>query len=310
MNRPPSPPLIPKKQSDPHRFRLYWTFFDSARAGLEAVLRSGALRNKTVLLPAYIGISTREGSGVFDPIRQTCARHEFYRLDHRLHIRLDDLESRIRSNPGQILLLIHYFGFKDPNLQRIQILARQHRLTVIEDFAQAFFTFWAHPRVDFDFGLFSVHKMFPYKRGGFVLSRKSLKLASAENFNLMHFDMQAIIAKRLENYRFLARSMQPLTRPHRITILRRNLRDCVPQTFPILLPNSATRDALYFDLNHHGFGAVSLYHSLIPQIGASFIQETALASRILNLPVHQDADLDTLALLMQRFTSVLHRKTR
>lgn len=61
-----------------------------------------------------------------------------------------------------------------------------------------------------------------------------------------------------------------------------------PQTFPVIVRNY-DRDALYFKLNEAGFGAVSLYHTMIDPIQKGDYEEAVwLSKHIINLPVHQD----------------------
>lgn len=47
-------------------------------------------------------------------------------------------------------------------------------------------------------------------------------------------------------------------------------------------------------MNKNGYGVVSLYHTLIPELrnDKEFIISQELSSHILNLPVHQDVNSD------------------
>ena len=53
-----------------------------------------------VLLPAYVGWSAKEGSGVFDPVDELGVPYAFYRLDDRLRIDLYGLEQCLRVGHG------------------------------------------------------------------------------------------------------------------------------------------------------------------------------------------------------------------
>ena len=93
----------------PHRF------FVNARSAWKAFLAAMHFQPcETVLLPAYIGWSAREGSGVFDPVAEMVLPSVFYRLDARLRIDLDHLERCLQAGHVKVLLLIHYFGYVDP----------------------------------------------------------------------------------------------------------------------------------------------------------------------------------------------------
>ncbi len=117
--------IIEKKPKNYDAYRLNWAYFASARQGLSHVLHLEEHRGKSVLLPAYIGFSPREGSGVFDPIREAGAKYEFYRLDFELNINLVDLEMKLKEYQGNILLLIYYFGFTFKNNDTINDLAKK-----------------------------------------------------------------------------------------------------------------------------------------------------------------------------------------
>lgn len=298
--------IIEKKQRDIKSFHFNWRFFSSAREGLKYILNLKNIKDKKILIPAYIGYSCREGSGVFDPIRQTKKDYIFYGMDENLHINTIDLIEKIRKNPDSILLLIHYFGFKDRNLELIKNYACKYNMLIIEDFAHAFLSFWLNPIIDFDYAIFSLHKLFPINSGGMILGRQfhcpDSKYSSI--YDLFNYDMRSIIDKRITNYKFILKKLEKVNGKYKIKILRRKLGSVVPQTFPILLPDRKIRDYLYFKLNKEGYGVISLYHSLIKEVPSLFVSEHRLSERILNLPVHQDAegkDLGNMLKTMLRF---------
>ena len=60
--------FIEKQQKNIKNLKMNMYFFNSARESFEYIL-TNALKNKTILIPAYIGYSSKEGSGIFDPIK-------------------------------------------------------------------------------------------------------------------------------------------------------------------------------------------------------------------------------------------------
>lgn len=285
--------IINKLQKDKGRFVFDWSYFNSGREGFKQVLQIPKLKGKKILVPAYIGESSREGSGVFDPVRETKTPYVFYHLDNQLNISLDDLKIKIKNNRDNILLIIHYFGFINSTLNDIKQYARQYGMFIIEDFAHAFYTFWLKPVIDFDYGVFSIHKLFPEDSGGMVLGKEKVESGisdGASKYNLFNYDIQGITQKRIENYEFVFNALKEGKELKDIVILKEDLNGVVPQTFPILLPTRALRDKLYFQMNDDGFGVVSLYHTLIDEIDYSFTVEQEISDRILNLPVHQDIE--------------------
>lgn len=101
-----------------------------------------------VFVPAYIGVSPKEGSGIFDPLvelsEKDVIKYEFYRVDKRINIVFDDLKERI-ENIGKdkpfIVLRINYFGFQDPCSQEVFELAEAQGGVVLEDNAHGFWAF-------------------------------------------------------------------------------------------------------------------------------------------------------------------------
>jgi len=61
-----------------------------------------------------------------------------------------------------------------------------------------------------------------------------------------------------------------------------------------------SRDKLYELMNNSGFGVVSLYHTMIDQIlQKEFPDSYFISKRILNLPVHQDADQQEIKIMVE-----------
>jgi dTDP-4-amino-4,6-dideoxygalactose transaminase len=282
--------VIAKKAEDRVRHTLPFHYFPRGRDAFEYALRLPLARGRKVLLPGYIGWGAVEGSGVYDPVTRARKDHEFYRMKGLLEIDVAGLGRMIERNPGAILLLIHYFGFKDRNLARVKKIARKHDCLVVEDFAHGLFTFFRDPVVDFDFGIFSLHKMLPYRKltGGMLLSPHDVG-RKKEYQEFHHFNLGAIARARRDNYAAALERLAARPVPG-VTVLRPVLGESVPESFPILLPDRKRRDGVHREMNGKGFGLISLYHELIAPIDETFRTERRISDRITNLPVHQDAD--------------------
>lgn len=267
------------------KFNFY--SYVSARDAFKHILSLPENRGKTLLLPAFIGQSDREGSGVFDPVRETKTKYVFYKMDPELNIDREDFTAKIANHPSGIVLFIHYWGFKDPGLEEYKKLSKNNNLVIVEDFAHGLFTFFKRPMIDFDFGFFSLHKMFPYTVGGVLISSKVLADLTYYNNKFFEYNLTEIANIRINNFEYILEKLEKKISSH-ITILRKNILSNVPQTFPILLSSNALKDKLYFKMNEAGFGVVSLYYQMINEVDESFANEHNISSRILNLPVHQD----------------------
>lgn len=300
--------IIEKKQKDKNQFVFNWSYFNSAREGFKHILQSKELSGKKILVPSYIGYSSREGSGVFDPIRETKTKYIFYNLDRYLNINVKDLKKKIKENQNNIVFIIHYFGFIDRNLKAIKQYAREYSMIIIEDFAQAFYTFWLNPVIDFDYAIFSIHKLFPVNSGGMVIGKKKIKNRSRignTKYNLFNYNIVGIIQKRIENYNYILRKLRKRSDSFKIVVLKEKLHGAVPQTFPILFHDGKLRDKLYFQMNKEGYGLISLYHTLVDEIDDSFKIEHEISNRILNLPVHQDAEKEDLGHMVDRMFEII-----
>lgn len=276
-----------------------------------------ACREGGVLLPAYVGWSSTEGSGVFDPVQQLNVPFEFYRVTRDLWIDLDDLCAKISSGSARVLLLIHYFGYPDPALAEAVACARRHGVSVLEDEAHAFFSDWVGGvcgRLG-DAAVMSIHKVLPVDSGGLLVLNPTIEPATLEKLqnaperrdlelNLLDYDLPGIADCRRRHALELLEQIKSLS--PRITALRPDLpRGVAPQTLPVLV-NTGSRDELHRQLNACGYGVVSLYHTLISPISPSDFPESHwLSRRILNLPVHQDVEEEAIGAMLRRLTTLI-----
>jgi dTDP-4-amino-4,6-dideoxygalactose transaminase len=305
-------PTIAKTATNPEACARPYRLFVNARSAFKSLLAALDFEPEArVLLPAYVGWSSREGSGVFDPIAELNLPHDFYRIDGQLHIDLGDLERRLQTGNVKVVVLIHYFGYVDPQYQAAVDMARRHGAWVIEDEAHALLSDWVGGvcgRLG-DACIYSLHKMLPMAGGMLAVpSRHAGLLARVESGGDIPspwaYDFAAMAQRRRDNARYLAHLLTPLADD--VTLLRPSLAAGeAPQTLPVLI-RRVSRDGLYFALNEAGFGAVSLYHTLIPQISRdAFPDSHQLARTILNLPVHQDVQTDQLDALVEKLWEMM-----
>ncbi|MDP2629989.1 MAG: perosamine synthetase-related protein, partial [Candidatus Uhrbacteria bacterium] len=60
-------------------------FTQNGRAAFKTGIRLlGLTKGQVILIPAYIGITDKEGSGVLDPIEESGASYAFYAVDEHL----------------------------------------------------------------------------------------------------------------------------------------------------------------------------------------------------------------------------------
>jgi dTDP-4-amino-4,6-dideoxygalactose transaminase len=279
-----------------HLNRIY--LVPNARIGLECIfdLMNLNKRNK-ILLPSYIGITKKEGSGIFDPVRRKKIGFEFYKINKNLAIDMKDFSKKIESSSIKAALVVHYFGFVQCDLEKIVRICKNNKVFLIEDCAHAFMSKYRGRYLGTfgDASVFSLHKTLPIPNGGLlIINNKNLNNPRVSNYNipkkiielLYRFDMRKIIEIRRKNYICLVKKISKLPN---IQILYKKLpRGIVPLNLPILIKN-VDRNEIYFKLLHRKIETTSLYYQLINQINKKkFPISYYISNHILNLPIHQD----------------------
>lgn len=289
--------------------------FPRARDGFEALLRAAGIGpGDRVLMPAYIGWSSREGSGVHDPVAAVGASGLFVRVDQNLRIDFDDYRAKLALGP-RMVVLIHYFGAPDPSYREMAALAREAGVPILEDEAHALFTDLVAGTTGRlgDAVIFSLHKQLPCLVGGELrlnpsapeTFRQALEQGSRVEGapDPSDYDLDALASRRRENFAALHAALfdrsgfRPLWEGVPIGV--------VPQTYPLLVEN-ADRDELYDRFNAAGWGGTSLYHTMIPEITIEeFPDSHRLARTIFNLPLHQDADPEQMRAMADALIAML-----
>ncbi len=298
--------IIDKLANDTSKYRRTILFYQNARTAFKIYLKSLQFQTgESVLLPAFIGWSAREGSGVFDPVSELSLSHAFYAVDENLNIDLASLEKAFSGRIVKLFVIIHYFGYVDPHYREAIAIARRYGAIVLEDEAHALYTDFvggASGRLG-DAAIFSLHKMLPVEYGGLLcLNRTAIGNGFISENELVNpfanFDLYAIAQKRLENVSILHKLLKKYS--DEVTPLRQKLNTGeVPQTFPVLI-RTVSRDKIYEMMNAAGYGIVTLYHTMIENISKNdFPQSHYLAKHILNLPVHQDIDMDKITKMVE-----------
>lgn len=310
---------IPMKPQNPNICTRLTISFPNARTAFKAFLRAQGLTSKNkVLLPAYVGWSRREGSGVFDPIQEIGVDFAFYRLKRDLTIDLEDLRRKLNDNHVRLLVIIHYFGYPDPCYPEAVAYAQNLGIAVIEDEAHALYSDWVSGicgRLG-DAAFFSLHKMLPFDSGGLLVLNNptsitiagvnSMGLSQSLEQGLLSYDFYGISQIRRRNAFLVLEAIARLT-PEVIPLWPMLPEGVVPQTLPVLVTHYS-RDELYYMLNQVGFGVVSLYHTLISPIRSEdFPDSHWVSQRILNLPVHQDATPEALKAMVDCLAQLVGR---
>jgi dTDP-4-amino-4,6-dideoxygalactose transaminase len=293
-------------------------FYRSAREGMQDFLSQPKVlpdASAGVLLPAFIGWSPREGSGVFDPVRTLGIRAGFYNLNPDLTVNLDALETALKAGTYRVLVIIHYYGRTELRMPEIQELAQQYGVILVEDLAHGFYSAvlggvaGTYSAVN----LFSLHKMFPTPgaSGGMLTYRDRNFLCGQQETApelarfILNYDWAGIARIRQQHFEQITRRLKAL--PEHGTAFELLWPDLVqtdvPQTLPVRILEG-NRDHIYQAMNIDGYGMVSLYHTLIDEV-QEFSEMVTLSRSITNFPVHQDMDAVYLEGLITSFSSAL-----
>lgn len=296
--------IIEKNQSEVSNFITPTYYYNDARSAMKdlfAVLMKEK-NVKVLFLPAYIGVSPIEGSGIYDPV---CELEEqgltvfFYKITENLDIDIKHAVSLVDKYGKDtfIFLRVNYFGFIDKNASYLYRYVKEHGGVTVGDNAHGFFTYLRQNNITEDAVFFSLHKQFPFSDGGMLrIINKDMGALSysgctepEDNRNPWVYDTISISEKRRQNYKYLSEASEKYKD---IFVPLKSLDSDfeVPQTFPIKLFNT-DRFKVYLKMNEKGWGVVSLYHTLIePLRNGEYPVSEALSECILNLPVHQDAE--------------------
>lgn len=308
-------PIVANRALDAKRGHRPRAAFPRARDGFEALLRAAGIGvGDRVLMPAYIGWSPREGSGVHDPVAAVEATGLFVRVDEHLHVDLDDYRKKLAAGP-RMVVLIHYFGAPDPAYGEMSALAREAGVPILEDEAHALFTDLVAGTTGRlgDAVIFSLHKQLPCLVGGELRINPGAPepfLAALGHGSRAEgapdpadYDLDLLASRRRQNFAALHAALWD--RPGFHPLWEGPPVGVVPQTYPIVIED-ANRDELYHRFNAEGWGGTSLYHTMIPEITADeFPDSHGLARKIFNLPLHQDSDPDQMRRMAEALVSLL-----
>lgn len=281
-------------------------FCESARQAFRSILLNKKTEGRKILMPGYIGITDREGSGVFDPVSSTQTAYEFYRLDRELSMDKTQVAELIESGQFFAILIIHYFGFCQTDMAWLIRLCKDNDVMIIEDCAH---TLNGSTDVGIlghmgQLSIYALHKILSSSTGGMMRQNTSsakynpleLQLPDASVLNaLLTTDLDNVKSIRIRNYN---QWLSKINEIEGITPVYDKLPNGIcPHNLPILI-SDGLREKLYFKLVDAGVPVVALYYRMIPELPQEGFEDAYYVSQnILNLPVHQDITLEDIDLM-------------
>jgi dTDP-4-amino-4,6-dideoxygalactose transaminase len=297
--------FIEKENKNLQKYREQRIFTSSARAAMTFILQARKSADpRGILLPAYIGLSKIEGSGVFDPIRTSAIDFDFYPVDQRLRPDLEVLEKLMSSGAFQLVFLIHYFGLPQVNVDDLVALCRRYNVRLIEDCAHTILGGLGGRRLGSygDYAIFSIHKSSATLDGGFLLDHtgqlcsedlpEQFRISPTTLAEFANTDLLSSSLRRLRNYQTVVKWLNSI--PQLKPMFDFVPAGAIPLNCPVIVAEGK-REQLYFKLIEREILPTALYHTLIQEIDpVRFPQSHFVSSNILNLPTHADIDEDDL----------------
>jgi dTDP-4-amino-4,6-dideoxygalactose transaminase len=305
---------VEKEPSDLESFDRHREFCARARDGFTHLLRHTWPGGKSrILLPAYVGHSPLEGSGIFDPLIALGIPYGFYAIDHALHIDLASLERELARHDVFAVLTIHYFGSLQPQLGEAKRLCERSGAMLVEDCCHCIDRPEQSVGDTGDYALYSIHKVLPCEDGGILQRARNAPALGALPHALVCSDLpvrlwrdaafHAIAEQRVKNYRQMSSELEDL--PGITPFWDRLQDDAVPLNFPVLI-ESANRFDVYKRMRAMGVGVVALYHTLIAAIEPGrFPVSHEISRKILNLPIHQDVGSEDISRIVATLKNAL-----
>ena len=305
--------MIKKKQELNEEYLKKEYFFPRGRDAFFKAMQLLKMDKKNkILIPSYIGLSHKEGSGVYDPIEKLGVGFEFYKVNDDLSADIKDFTEKIARNDIIAALIIHYFGFCQNDFEVLINLCKKKGKFIIEDCAHAFNSFHKGKRLGSfgDFGFYSIHKFLATEDGG-ILGVNNYKFTETINDSisektlqiLYKSDIEKISNIRVANYNYMKSKIDSVNGVH--PFYTKLLEGIIPINFPIIVEKK-NRNEIYFDLLKRGIETVSLYHTLISQIKPKeYPLSHFISSHILNLPIHEEITYKDIEFMLKVLNGVI-----
>lgn len=201
-------------------------FTESVRGGIEELICKIWICNRgKVLLPVFVA------EGVIKPFRQNKIPVIFYKLEKDLSPDLNDITSKISSNPDiKSMVIIHYFGYPQ-DLNIIKNICIKHNIILFEDCAHALFSKGKDGKL---LGMIGDISFFSFP--------KTLPVPDGAIFFINNPDLTSIISK-IEYKKSITGTLMVVI--HLLYLLFKNIEIKLSYSFKYRILNVVTK-ALYF----------------------------------------------------------------
>lgn len=310
--------MISKSPMQKGKFHKNIQMTGSAREAFLRVLNCLEFADdECILLPAYIGVTDREGFGVFDPILSSKVNYRFYPIGCDFSVDLEYVENEFKRGDVKAFLLIHYFGFLHTDIMCLKQICEHYDVLLIEDCAHCLQSVFNEQFLGSfgDISFYSIHKILPVEAGGLLQVNNKQLYDKFPNL-YSHVGQYTEVADCLLTYDYSKASSYIR---HNYVLLAEKLSvvDGVEPVFPDLpdgivplnLPafiTKGTREKFYFDMINKGITLTSLYYRLIDLIDKNtFSVSCQISNSIINFPVNQDIEEEDICFMVDKIKEVI-----
>lgn len=313
--------MITKSPTDKYIFRQNKYFTNSARIAFSYILKIINFKEEdTLLIPAYIGYTEREGSGVLDPIEENNISYDFYPILEDMKIDLQRIEELIKKKSIKAILLIHYFGFLHCDIVKLKEICQINNILLIEDCAHTIYSKFKNIALgDYgDFSFYSTHKVLPVESGGFFkINNKSYidsNITIKDNDKIQPYVLEALLdynneessKKICENYKFMVGRLNKIDG---LTVLVPNLPNgIIPMNLAVFI-TAMKREDFYFKMIEKDIILIALYYRLIDKITKNdFPKSHIISNSIINFPINQDITKNEMIEIVKYTKEIINAK--
>jgi len=183
--------FIQKRKFCPKRNHKY---LSSGRDSIEAIIQNIQFKkNEIILFPSYLCPS------IMQQFKNKKIKYLFYRLNKKLEIDLKDIEKNIRHHDIKAIIIIHYFGFIQPKINKIRELCNKKNVILIEDLTQSYLTNY-NPVGDYYFN--SYRKLLAIPDGSMLGFKKSIETKYKTSINNLLFKVIRLFSLLAYNITF------------------------------------------------------------------------------------------------------------
>lgn len=174
-------------------------FYVSGRVGIKNILNNVLKNNDKCLIPNYL----------CESIYNNFKNFEYYLINDDFEINIEYLEELINKNKFKLIYVINFFGFIDPNINKIIKMCKSKDIIIVEDYTHNIYS----ENLYGDICLCSYRKSLETPFGCIIKDRENiLNIKQTSNINIFYIFLTLLkfFAMVLKNFRYIKFIWRPL----------------------------------------------------------------------------------------------------